>query len=284
MQLRNFITFTSICFILAGTAHAQSFYSLRTDRSLIALVGLNSSTYYGDLKDDSDIIDVKPSLSLGLMATMTPRTSIRGEFSWITLSGRDLPDAGSGRAGRNLSFSSNNYEFSVSGVFRITQEKGRFYQRPHLNAYGFIGAGGLYFNPKATLDGREYELQPLQTEGVNYSRFTFVIPFGIGGKMKLTPFTNLALEIGWRKTFTDYIDDVSTVHLDVDAIDDPVRRRLADRRPELNRPTVPPGNKRGNPKEKDGYMLLSARLEYYLPYELGQSRRLYRSKRRAVYR
>lgn len=284
MELRNFITFTSICVIVAGTAHAQSFYSLRTDRSLIAVVGLNSSTYYGDLKDDSDLLDVKPSLSVGLMATMTPRMSVRSEFSWITFSGRDIEAEDRYRTRRNLSFTSNNYELSFTGVYNFTRQRGRFYQRPNLNFYGFAGVGGLYFNPKAELDGKLYALQPLQTEGKRYSRFTLVVPFGIGGRVKMTPFTNLSVEAGWRKTFTDYIDDVSTVHVDNASFTNPIARQLADRRPEVGRPVVPAGTQRGNSDQYDGYMLLTAKVEYYLPIQLGDSRKLYRRKRGPYYR
>src|SRR3546814_751453 len=141
--------------LLASTiiAEAQGFYAMRTDRSLIGLVGLNTSTYYGDLKDDSDLIDVKPSLSLGLMTGISRRVYLRGEFSWITLSGRDLPDAGSGRAGRNLSFKSNNYEFNISGLWHFVPPKRRLYKRSNFNGYLFLGVGGLYFNPKSTLYG-----------------------------------------------------------------------------------------------------------------------------------
>ena len=284
MKLRNFIIPALLCFAITEKASPQSFYSLRTDRGLIALVGLNSSTYYGDLKDDSDVIDAKPSLSLGLMTGVSRRLYVRGEFSWITLSGRDNEADDKYRLRRNLSFTSSNYEFSVSGVFHFVPYRGKFYQRPNLNFYGFLGVGGVYFNPKAELDGELYALQPLRTEGVNYSRLTLVVPFGVGGKVKLTPFANLSLEAGWRKSFTDYIDDVSTVHIDNASFTNPVARQLADRRPELGRAVVPAGTRRGNSDRSDGYMLLSAKIEYYLPYQLGQSRKLYRSKRRPVYR
>ena len=100
------------CLLVAVTivAEAQSFYSLRRDRSVIATIGLNTSTYYGDLKDDSDLIDAKPSLSLGLMTSVSRRISVRGEFSWVTLSGRDAESTdGGGKTKRNLSFTSSNY-------------------------------------------------------------------------------------------------------------------------------------------------------------------------------
>jgi hypothetical protein len=134
------------------------------------------------------------------------------------------------------------------------------------------------------LNGQKYALQPLQTEGVKYSRLAFVIPFGIGGKVKLTPFINMNIEVGWRKTFTDYIDDISTVFKDNASFTDPIARQLADRRPEIDLPVLPAGNKRGEPSNKDGYMLLSVKFEYYLPYQFGQYRKIYNRKRRAAYR
>jgi hypothetical protein len=277
MKPISLLILISIAF--AKGTEAQSFYTLRKNRTLIATAALNSSTYYGDLKDDSDLIDVRPGLSLGVMKALNGTVSVRSEFSWLHLQGRDLPTSGSGRAGRNLSFYSSNYELNVAAVVNIIPHHGRFYQRPNMNVYGFLGIGGLYFNPKTRLDGKEYELQPLQTEGVKYSRVTFVIPMGIGGKMKLTPFVNLALEMGWRKTFTDYLDDVSTVHIDPATVSNPITRKLIDRRPEVNLLPMPPGTKRGNAREKDGYMLLSFKFEYYLPVYLGQNRELYRRQR-----
>lgn len=266
-------------------ADAQSFYTLRRDRSLIATVGLNTSTYYGDLKDDSDVIDAKPSLSLGLMTSLSRVVYLRSEFSWVTLSGRDEESTTEGKIGRNLSFTSSNFEFNVSGVFNLIPARGRFYQRPNYNLYGFVGLGGLYFNPKATLEGQKHALQPLQTEGVKYSRFAFVIPFGFGAKAKLSPFVNLAIEAGWRKTFTDYIDDVSTKYVDNASFTDPIARQLADRRPEIDLPVFAAGKKRGDPSNKDVYMLLSVKIEYYLPYQFGQqNRKVYNRKRRAAYR
>lgn len=283
--MKKLYPLTALLILVTLVAEAQSFYTLRRDRSLIATVGLNTSSYYGDLKDDSDILDAKPSLSIGLMTSITRRIYIRGEFSWVTLSGRDAESTENGKTWRNLSFTSSNYEFNVVGLVNLVEHRGRFYQRPNYNLYGFAGLGGLYFNPKAELDGQKYALQPLMTEGVKYSRFAVVIPFGIGGKIKATPFVNIALEAGWRKTFTDYIDDVSTVHVDNASFANPIAARLADRRPEIDLPVAAAGSKRGDPSNDDAYMLLTLRVEYYLPYQTGsQNRKVYNRKRRAAYR
>jgi hypothetical protein len=142
----------------------------------------------------------------------------------------------------------------------------------------------LYFNPKAVMDGQKYALAPLQTEGVKYSRVTPVIPYGLGAKFKATPFFNLAIEAGWRKTFSDYVDDVSSVYVDNSTFTDPIAQKLADRRPEIGLPVKKAGSIRGNPGSKDAYMLFSIRLEYYLSLQLGSAnRKLYRSKRKRVY-
>ena len=45
-----------------------------------------------------------------------------------------------------------------------------------------------------------------------------VIPYGFGYKFRLVKSTSLILDIGFRKTFTDYLDDVSTVYSDNVAI------------------------------------------------------------------
>jgi hypothetical protein len=283
MIKRLFVFILIIC-ASAETISAQSFYSARRDRNLIFLAGINTSTYYGDLKDNADLLDVKPSLSLGMMYFISKRVGFRGEFSWVTLSGSDENSKDEGRVKRNLSFTSGNYELAVSGVVNLIPQGGRFYQRPQFNVYGFAGIGVLYFNPKAVLDGQKYALAPLQTEGVKYSRITPVIPYGIGMKFKASPFFNLAVEAGWRKTFSDYLDDVSSRYIDNATFTDPIAQKLADRRPEIGLPIKTAGSIRGNPDGKDAYMLVSVRLEYYLSLQLGSSnRKLYRSKRKRIY-
>ena len=65
-------------------------------------------------------------------------------------------------------------------------------------------------------------LQPLGTEGQQvsgkfpdrhypkpYKRTQLSIPMGAGINYKVNRQINLGYEIGWRKTFTDYLDDVS---------------------------------------------------------------------------
>jgi hypothetical protein len=88
-------------------------------------------------------------------------------------------------------------------------------------------------------------------------------------------------------TFTDYLDDVSTVHQDKSGWTDPIRVALSDRGGEIGALPRPAGSIRGNPKTNDGYFLMNVKIEYYLPtnfiFRNSQSS-MYRNKRKAMYR
>lgn len=267
---------------LVEIANAQSFYSYRGGRDAIVSLGTGTSTYFGDLKDPGDYFDAKPSLNIGLQYFFNPRISARTEVTWFRLLGDDNDANAEGRVVRNLSFRSDNFEFNVVGIINALPNGARFYQRPQFNPYGFVGIGFLYFNPKGVVpatdwNGNELQkagdyiaLQPLQTEGVNYSRLSIVVPFGMGVKYKASPFINVSIEGGYRLTFTDYLDDVSTVYQLHSSIEDPLVQAMADKRHEINLPPLglEPDHIRGNPSNNDGYFLFNIKVEYYLPQDI----------------
>jgi hypothetical protein len=173
----------------------------------------------------------------------------------------------------------------------------RFYQRSALNFHGFGGIGLLYMIPKSEINGKKEALQPLETEGVHYSRFQPVIPVGLGAKIKVGPFFNVLIEGGYRITFTDYLDDISSRrYVDGATLKSDLARALSDRRVEgyLERgEDVPPSIQndpthvgvRGNPSKKDGYFMMNVKLQYYLPYQIySNERKLYNRKRKVIYR
>jgi len=97
-----------------------------------------------------------------------------------------------------------------------------------LRPYGVIGLGLYHFNPQGSYhspNGDVYwvDLKPLHTEGQgfpeypdrkNYSLTQLNIPMGAGIKYFFSENVNVSFEIIHRKTFTDYIDDVSTKYVD----------------------------------------------------------------------
>ncbi|MCP4552173.1 MAG: hypothetical protein GY834_09085 [Bacteroidetes bacterium] len=86
----------------------------------------------------------------------------------------------------------------------------------YMTPYIFGGTSIFFFNPK--LNGEE--LKNYGTEGQNlryenrfpYATWGFALPFGVGFKYSLTEKIGVAFEWGMRKTFTDYIDDISTTY------------------------------------------------------------------------
>ncbi len=253
---------------------AQSFYAMRRSRSLMFVGGIGTSSYLGELSNPGDYLQAKPTVNLGLQYYFTRNIAIRGDVTWFQLTGSDAKsnDVESGRKGRNLSFSSNNFEMSVVGIYNLYPNGRTFYQRPAFNVYGFAGIGLCYFNPTTDYQGTTYSLPELQTELVSYSTFTLVIPMGLGVRFKLGPFMNLSFEGGYRLTFTDYLDDVSTIHNDASLFSNPISAALSDRRGELTppEPLKVTGDIRGNPKTNDGYILYNVKLEYFLPINFFQ--------------
>jgi hypothetical protein len=286
LSMRISLLFLASVLFLPEWLGAQSFYAVRRERSIIGSVGLGTATYYGELANPGDYLDAKPSVNVGLQYFLTNRVSIRSELTWFKIVGDDAKADDDSRVRRNLSFTSNNFELNAMGAINLAPNGQRFYNRPRLNFYALAGVGLLYSNPKTEYQGEKVALQPLQTEGVKYSKFNFVIPYGLGARVMINPFTNLVIEGVYRITFTDYLDDVSTVHLGSSAFSDPIAGALSDRRPEIGLPEAAPGTKRGNPDKNDGYMLLQAKFEFYIPDDIfwNSSNKLYRSKRKAYYR
>jgi uncharacterized protein YfiM (DUF2279 family) len=118
--------------------------------------------------------------------------------------------------------------------------------------------------PEAFLDGDWYDLSDLATENQNYSLFQFAIPLGAGVKYALTDNLILGFETAWRKTFTDYLDDVSGVYSDVQNSSGSINR-FVDRSWELTpdgRPLANDGDMRGDPNLKDWYIQSIFKISY----------------------
>ncbi len=284
--------FTLVCvslFIYPEISQAQSFFANRQERSLIFTGGTGSSTYYGDLANKGSLIQFQPNVNAGLQVYVSPRISVRTELNWFVLQGSDNQANSSGRKDRGLSFTSSCFEISATGAINLFGNGNRYYRRPAINIYGFTGIGLLYFNPKANYNGKSYSLEPLHTEGVSYSRVTPVIPIGLGIRLKTGPNTNIVFEGGYRKTFTDYLDDVSSKYTA------PSSNAVVAYFQNPNNPAYNPaatgtdtnnygvGYKRGNPANTDSYFLLNVKVEYYLPI-VSSSRKGTGKKNRATYR
>jgi hypothetical protein len=155
------------------------------------------------------------------------------------LAGDDKLTAEKYRNNRNLNFKSNVFElssrmefgissFKRSGVYKLKRSSlGKINRRKAFEVIGFVGIGVFYFNPKGKnpTNGKWEKLYDLHTEGQGlpngpsqYKRVSVSIPMGIAVHYIIDKDWSLGLELCYRKTFTDYLDDVSTNYYDKAAL------------------------------------------------------------------
>ncbi len=222
--------------------------------------------------------------SVGLRYKLSNYFALKSHLTYGRVTGNDNTTTEVFRNYRNLNFYSDIYEFNVNfeGAFQQEQIGHRYRLRKvkglrgyELYTYGFVGLGVFYMDPRTNYQGTSIRLQPLGTEGQGlvasrskYSLVQFCIPVGIGFKYTVNRSWGVGLELGIRKTFTDYIDDVSTTYFDFQNYPDadPLAAVLADRSgKDPNRIQVTaPGAQRGDPREKDAYMFAIFSLNYKL--------------------
>jgi hypothetical protein len=171
--------------------------------------------YQGDLQDKRYTFNqAHLAGGLGLSYDLSDHFSLRAD--WIL--GKVSADDKYGRnSPRNLNFTSNITEASL-GLQYFLYSLGDH----SLTPYVFAGLGVYHFSPYTRdTSGAKWFLQPLSTEGEGfvsgknmYSLTQVSIPFGGGVKLALSDKINVGLELGFRKLFTDYLDDVSSTYVD----------------------------------------------------------------------
>jgi hypothetical protein len=201
--------------------------------------------------------------------------SVKGGINYIRIQGADSLSQNPGRVGRNLSFRNDIFELTATAqyFFYEINDLGHTYRyRNDFRVYGFAGLTGFYHNPKTNFNGEWVALQPLRTEGQiePYSKIGLGIPMGVGLYFTVEKRHRIGWELNWTKTFTDYLDDVSTTYA---PIADPYVADIANRNDEL---TYSPssdlphpanyteGSKRGDPTHKDNYMYTTVSYSYVL--------------------
>ncbi len=265
-------------------------------------VGFNfgPSFFLGDLggnsgKGRNNLKDVNlefTKMMKGVFATMYPSklfglrlaanvTYLEGSDDIITTTGiNEL-----WRKQRNLDFKTTILEGSIgielfpTMLFFINSE-----YEPRLRPYVYAGIGVFNFNPKGSLTDAAgnktwYNLHPLRIEGQGMPEYPYSkpykltqinIPLGGGLKYYVSERINLSAELLYRKTFTDYIDDVSKNYIDpvnytkyLSTQDATIAYKLSDKAKGIIYPGMtryPAGTQRGDSKEGDTYFSIVAKI------------------------
>lgn len=207
--------------LAAPKADAQQF-SKRKKYNTIGF-SLNAMNYFGDVTPTTSFTSLRfgatrPNVGVSISRRFYPRISGKLALSYGRITGDDALSANQNdpnarfRYNRNMSFQNDILELAGTVVIDLIENRNNYLKRPDFVPFVFVGVAGFYHNPKGLYrDGTYVALSDLHTEGQSssYSTTQFSIPFGGGVRYRINRNFDAALEIGWRKTFTDYLDDVS---------------------------------------------------------------------------
>lgn len=225
-------------------------------------IGLGLSNYWGDLAPNIALGETKLAGNAFGRLNFNNTWAITGQISVLEVSGNDRNF--DFNKTRNLNFSSTIKELSGMIEYNFVPY-GYGVLDNKVTGYIFGGFSYFQFNPQTRYAGETVNLRDLRTEGVAYDKASFAIPFGIGVKWIFA--RNLSLEANYniRKTYTDYLDDVSGKYIDLSATS--LRtQQIADRSYEiLGTGQYQPGSKRGSDNYNDWFMTFSASIAYRIP-------------------
>lgn len=299
-RLLTFMIFASLynfSDVLAQSGHSIGF-------------SIGGSNFLGDLGGannigrpfikDIDYKSTRPSVGLFYKYYLNEWIAFKGNVMYTTLTGDDKFTYGATtkehaffRRYRNLNFKSpilaldaqieiNLYKYIPGSI-----DEGRF--APFIG----VGGGGFWFNPrtKDKINGENVRLQPLGTEGQGLpgknAMYKLIAPdivasFGI--KYNIGERLGMTLQVNYHHTFTDYIDDVSTVFADPNEINtlrpenSALVNILADRSPEFDPARIygsitEYGEQRGDPTDKDQYLNIEASFNFFLGNKKSRTRK-----------
>jgi len=215
------------------------------------------ANYQGDLQEKRFTFKQAEMVgSVGVRYDLSEHLTARGFISYGTIKAADANNKSTSLQQRNLSFESRIKELELSMQYNLFSLNDKWW-----TPYAF--AGVAFFNFKSFAydnNGTKTFLQPLSTEGQgfvsgknDYKRTVITIPFGIGAEYALNEDMRIGLELGYRRAFTDYIDDVSTTYVDAAQLLT-ARGATAVQMAYRGNGTYPAGGSvRGNASNKDSY-------------------------------
>jgi len=248
--------------------HAKAQYESIEQEGEIG-ISAGGSHYFGDLNPDAHLNH--PTLAFGAFfrKQFGNYVAVRVNFHFATLGYSDAYNTQNEfDLRRNLSFNTNIFEGTVQGdfnFFKFIPGNPNYRFTPYIT----FGFGVFSYDPYTYYMGQKVYLRPLGTEGQGsaaypnrkpYGTMAFCFPLGVGAKYSINPQMNLGLEICYRFTTTDYIDDVSSTYAGIGnfaVLPDgkpSLAALLQDRSYETGTPIGIAGRQRGYSNQNDTYL------------------------------
>jgi len=166
------------------------------------------ANYQGDLADENiQIGETKVSFGGIVRYHVQPKFIIRGSLFFGQITGDDANSET--LASRGYSFKANVLEASLIGEYNILG-KPRFNNAGVFNRqvspYVFLGIGSTVAEAELSFKNAD---DADKFPEVNDTGNFIVVPVGAGLRLDLLENVTLGFELGWRNTFSDYLDSVS---------------------------------------------------------------------------
>ncbi|MCS6905919.1 MAG: outer membrane beta-barrel protein [Bacteroidia bacterium] len=202
-------------------------------------LGVGGTLYSGDLG-----FSVAPAFGFNVNYHFHPHWLARFSYTQGWYGGTF--EFGKGSQAQEIKIRSAIADFSGQIVYELFAVEGLYKYRPLWTPYFFTGLSVFTFNPKGqaaeawTAEGSPTKslfsgpgewvaLKPLGTEGQYlldpdreypepYRLTQFSIPFGAGVRYRLNKRMDFRFEVGMRKTFTGYLDDINGNYAPYDLI------------------------------------------------------------------
>lgn len=262
--MKNYLLWILCIFLIIPSIKAQFF-------EIGGIAGVFS--FDGDVNEGAMLENTNAAFGGFFKYNVHPRIALEFSFLKGTLEAKDRSSKNSKIRERNLSFRSDLMEFALIPTFNILPflpQKAKYFA-PYLG----LGIGVILFNPMTKYEDKWVELQKIGTEGQGlegyqkpYSLIQMVIPVLFGIKYSIAGRFNISIEVGYRFTTTDYLDDVSTMYIAPKqlASNGELAVLLSNRTEEYT--GLPAndlvGTRRGNANNNDAYLNFGVRLSFNL--------------------
>ena len=259
-----------VSFLCLSFINSTSFSQDQNKGTYIGLL-IGKMNYQGDLNPNSFTFShSKGTTGLSVRQSLNRWISLRGGFAIGQIDAADRYNRDYLKP-RNLSVRTTIKELSF-GLETSLLDLSTTRFTPYL--YGSVSL--YHFNPWAyDNSGNKVFLQPLSTEGQGLPQFPkqkpykltqLAVGFGAGARYAISENINIGAEFSQRKTFTDYLDDVSSMYVDRNVLLQAKGSKaveMAYRGDELmgGQPYPNHGEQRGTPSEMDWYYFFGLNFE-----------------------
>ena len=225
---KKLLAFFTLVYYSTTTAFSQGYFFAKPKSEI--WLGTGISIFRGDIGGGSsgsglkalvDYSTIGTALNFGFSQRIPAGFSLRGELSYVMLRGDDAFSESLTRKQRSLHFRTSVVELAAGAQWSLLTPFPRTRRKAPFDAYIHAGSSYFWYQPQAKYNGLYYNLREIGTEGQTlpggtpYSKFSYSAYAGIGCKYYFKKNQAWGFELSLRRTFTDYIDDVSTTYPDI---------------------------------------------------------------------